>query len=94
MLNQPHPSTSTIRQGDLAKKMLAMKQQREKELEEKKQAVLGARIEAELKKAEEAARRRHDQAEKKAREAEKKRQASTEKREAMAILRQAQAETR
>ena len=76
MLNQAQTSTNTIRQGELAKKMLTMKQQREKELEDRKQAILGARIEAELKKAEEAARRRHEKAEKKAIEAEKKREAA------------------
>ncbi|SPT19112.1 unnamed protein product [Triticum aestivum] len=94
MLNQAQTSTNTIRQGELAKKMLAMKQQRKKELQDRKQAILEARIEAELKKAEEAARRRHEKAEKKAIEAEKKREAATQKKETMAILRQARAETR
>ena len=56
MLNQPEPSSSTIRQGQLAQQLLAMQQEKNRALEEKKTAILEAKYAANLKKAEDAAR--------------------------------------
>ena len=56
MLNQSNASqgsqasSSTIRPGELAQKLEAMKNQKDRELEERKQAILASRREEELKK--------------------------------------------
>ncbi|KAM3349207.1 hypothetical protein ACQJBY_022362 [Aegilops geniculata] len=98
LVNQNQGSTSTIQQGEMAKKLLALKKQRDKELEDKKNAILAARREEQEKKAEEAARKRHLQEEKKTAEEERKRQAAAlnreKRKEEAAIKKQAQAETR
>ena len=78
LMNQSQPSSSinTIQQGELAKKLLALKKQRDKEVEDKKQALLAARREEQQKKAEGIARKRHEQAEKKAAVAARKMQST------------------
>ena len=66
MLNQTNASqgsqasSSTIRPGELAQKLEAMKNQKDRELEERKQAILASRREEELKKAEDIARKKHE----------------------------------
>ena len=43
LVNQNQGSTSTIQQGEMAKKLLALKKQRDKDLEDKKNAIVAAR---------------------------------------------------
>ena len=66
MLNQTNASqgsqasSSTIRPSELAQKLEAMKNQKDRELEERKQAILASRREEELKKAQDIARKKHE----------------------------------
>ena len=53
-------SSSAIRPGELAQKLEAMKNQRDRELEERKQDILQSKREEELRRAKEAARRKHE----------------------------------
>ncbi|KAI4965383.1 hypothetical protein ZWY2020_054687 [Hordeum vulgare] len=66
-------SSNTIRPGELAQKLEAMKNQRDRELEEGKQAILASRRQEELRRAEEVARKKHEVACKKAELAERRR---------------------
>ncbi|KAI5016615.1 hypothetical protein ZWY2020_006466 [Hordeum vulgare] len=91
-------SSSTIRPGELAQKLEAMKNQRDRELDERKQAILASRREEELMRAEEVARKKHEVAQKKAELAERRRlvaaQTTAKKKEEEEINKKAQAETR
>ncbi|KAM0913679.1 hypothetical protein ACQ4PT_012023 [Festuca glaucescens] len=59
-------SSTTLRQGELAQKLLAMQQQKNKAMEDRKLAILEAKYEAQVKKIEEAAKRRAEQEKRKA----------------------------
>jgi hypothetical protein len=71
-LTQPESSSTTIRQGALAQKLLAMQIEKNKILEDKKIAVLEARYIAELKRAEENAKKKIEQDKRKAEIAEER----------------------
>ena len=81
LVNKNQGITRTIQQGEMTNKLLALKKQRDKDLEDKKNATLAARREEQEKKAEEATRKRYLQEEKKTAEAERKRQAAAQNRE-------------
>ncbi|KAM0920132.1 hypothetical protein ACQ4PT_007773 [Festuca glaucescens] len=57
MVNQVQASSSTIRQGELAQKLLAMQNEKDKAVEERKLAILEAKYHAEVKKAEATAKK-------------------------------------
>jgi hypothetical protein len=61
--------SSTIRHGELAKRLLAMQQEKNKAMEDKKIAILEAKYTARIKKAEEAAAKRLKQEQRKAEQA-------------------------
>jgi hypothetical protein len=73
-------STGTIRQGELAQQLEAMKNARAHDLEERRTVILEARYEAQIKRAEEAEIRKLQIQQRKALEAEQKRIAAEEKR--------------
>jgi membrane protein involved in colicin uptake len=75
------PSSSTIRQGDLAQKLLQMQQEKNKANEDRKIALLEAKYAADLKKAEEASKKRLEKEKKKAEQAQLKAIEAAEKRE-------------
>jgi membrane protein involved in colicin uptake len=69
----------TIRQGELAQQLEAMKHSRAHDLEERRTTILEARYEAQLKRAEEAEMRKLQIQQRKALESEQKRIAAEEK---------------
>ena len=71
----------SVTQSDLTKQLLLLKLQREKELADKKEALLTQRKDAQEKKAADEARKRHEQALKKSEVAGKKKIAAAEMRE-------------
>jgi membrane protein involved in colicin uptake len=73
------PSTSTIRQGELAQRLLLMQQEKIKANEERKIAILEAKYEAEVKKAEEQAKKRLEQQKLKAEQAQARARDAAEK---------------
>ena len=91
-------SSSTIRPGELAQKLEAMKNQKDREVEERKKAILASRREEELKRAEEIAKRKHEVAQRKAELAERRRLSALEraakKKEEAELNKTVQAETR
>jgi hypothetical protein len=68
-LGQPPTPTNSIRQDELANRLIAMQQQHNKFMEEKKLEILEAKLANKLKKAEDAATKRIEQEKKKAEEA-------------------------
>jgi membrane protein involved in colicin uptake len=75
------PSTSTIRQGELAQRLLQMQQEKNKANEDRKIAILEAKYEAEVKKAEEQAKKRLEQQKFKAEQAQARARDAAEKKE-------------
>ncbi|KAM0832338.1 hypothetical protein ACQ4PT_064967 [Festuca glaucescens] len=69
-LNQVQASSSTIKQGELAQKLKAMHNEKDKAVEERKLAILEAKYQAEVKKAEAVAKKRFELEKKKAEQAE------------------------
>ncbi|KAM0845257.1 hypothetical protein ACQ4PT_056501 [Festuca glaucescens] len=69
-LNQVQASSSTIIQGELAQKLQAMQNEKDKAVEERKLAILEAKYQAEVKKAEAVAKKRFELEKKKAEQAE------------------------
>ncbi|KAM0841635.1 hypothetical protein ACQ4PT_058897 [Festuca glaucescens] len=69
-LNQVQASSSTIRQGKLAQKLQAMQNEKDKAVEERKLAILEAKYQVEVKKAEAVAKKRFEMEKKKTEQAE------------------------
>jgi membrane protein involved in colicin uptake len=74
-------SSTTIRQGDLAQKLLQMQREKDRANEERKLAILEAKYQEDVKKAEEKTRKKKEQEELKAQLAEEKAMRVAEKRE-------------
>ncbi|KAM0885663.1 hypothetical protein ACQ4PT_030184 [Festuca glaucescens] len=84
LLNQSaptQPTSTTIRQGELAQRLLQMQQEKTKANEDKKLAILEAKYAADVKKAEEAAKKKLEQEKRKAEQAQAKAREAAEKRE-------------
>jgi hypothetical protein len=64
--NEGQASSSTIRQGELARRLLALQAEKNKAMEDRKTAILEAQYEARIRKAEEAALKRIEQEKRKA----------------------------
>jgi hypothetical protein len=60
-MSAPDTSSSTLRQGDLAQKLLAIQQEKNRAIEDMKIAVLEAKYTAEVKRVEENAKRKLEQ---------------------------------
>jgi colicin import membrane protein len=90
--------SSTIRQGELAKRLLAMQQEKNKAMEDMKIAILEAKYTSRIKKAEEAAAKRLEQEQRKAEQAAARAaeiaQKKEEKRQDAENKKKAKAETR
>jgi membrane protein involved in colicin uptake len=80
-MSAPETSSSTPRQGELAQKLLAMQQEKNRAIEDRKIAVLEAKYTAEVKRAEENAKRKLEQEKRKAELAEEKARVAAQNRE-------------
>ena len=80
-LSQSNPAPTTLRQGELAQRLLTMQREKNKAIEATKIAVLEAKYNAEMKKAEETARKKLEMEKRKAEIAEEKARQAAERRE-------------